>query len=738
MTVIFDAEHLVNLEMSVKFGPEQAIIRLHQLHSSKSLQPAKVHLRLEANHLSIINKETDRVVEKFPYPEVEAHEELFVRSVSDRHKNLLLLTVVDSFALVPPEFFILQFSSASPVAKEFLDKFKDFKNNYRSNSDPSTPQQTRSSEHQAFTLSDFQAKQAAHATLKYKAPIPHKSIDMCLYGEIKQEPQQSQQLLNKYMELLNHCLDDVEAFVVRLRVAASNYQELQGWREEKQIGAHGGGIRMMRSQPPPPQEFHAIFQKMKLAFNILPKLKGHIKSPNAPELVHFLFNPLDLVVEASCAVLASNEEPIWEHTITPLFNIDTLRLFDDCLLSNEADLLRFLGTAWNITASERDFWLSCVSEVPAYKPTFADGWFPSDDVMSNLSIPIHPSNHQQPPLSQFSPSQQLSPSQQFSPPQRAFSQLQQPQPLEATINHVEAPSSHDARPNHLPLEGSFLREKVTTTSDPSIRKSHSPTTLQIDNSPTVPPPISYIAQLPHSPPSSHDKDSLTQNDFVNSILSKGSMAYIVIVDRAASNDQELDAMKGEAFEVLESNRLHSKVRTSLGLIGYLPSNILQPLNLISEDLKTEIGVTKQRSLTTMDHLNMEFQHKLTHQTPDVPKKKNVVATLFINEKSSPQDVAAWLVSKGFDESVQGGLASFGGKQLFVMDKRVLERLFGVEVGGRLISQILVQRNKSGYKTMRAKELNAILEGRKKKAGSIELSGLFKSDPDPNLELTEQF
>ena len=55
----------------------------------------------------------------------------------------------------------------------------------------------------------------------------------------------------------------------------------------------------VRAKPPPEHEFVDIFQKFKLSFNLLAKLKAHIHEPNAPELVHFLFTPLALIVDAS-------------------------------------------------------------------------------------------------------------------------------------------------------------------------------------------------------------------------------------------------------------------------------------------------------------------------------------------------------------------------------------------------------------------------------------------------------
>ena len=45
--------------------------------------------------------------------------------------------------------------------------------------------------------------------------------------------------------------------------------------------------------------------------------------------------------------------------------------------------------------------------------------------------------------------------------------------------------------------------------------------------------------------------------------------------------------------------------------------------------------------------------------------------------------------------VQKELVRYSGRQLFGMSKAVLERMFGADEGGRLYSQLLVQKNLSG-------------------------------------------
>jgi hypothetical protein len=85
-----------------------------------------------------------------------------------------------------------------------------------------------------------------------------------------------------------------------------------------------------------------------LSFFTQARLKGHIHDPNAPELVHFLFTPLALVVEASRdSVHGTIQLP--DKVIAPLLSADTLDLLRACLTSKERDLLKSLGDAWNVS-----------------------------------------------------------------------------------------------------------------------------------------------------------------------------------------------------------------------------------------------------------------------------------------------------------------------------------------------------------------------------------------------------
>ncbi|XP_071956424.1 epidermal growth factor receptor kinase substrate 8-like isoform X2 [Antedon mediterranea] len=170
------------------------------------------------------------------------------------------------------------------------------------------------------------------------------------------------------VQILNHCFDEIEGFIGTLQKAADAYTELTRLRRQRKSKKreHGDGILISRSRPPPESDYEDCFQKFKYAFNLLAKLKAHIHDPNAPELVHFLFIPLELVVQ-SC-----QGPEFAASVVSPLLTPQAIELLRNCLTSRENDLWITLGRAWNTPKSAwpKDHY------VPAYTPQFRNGWVP--------------------------------------------------------------------------------------------------------------------------------------------------------------------------------------------------------------------------------------------------------------------------------------------------------------------------------------------------------------------------
>ena len=80
--------------------------------------------------------------------------------------------------------------------------------------------------------------------------------------------------------------------------------------------------------------------------NLQAKLKGRIQDPDAPELVHVIFGPLQLVAEAS----RDNDTgslALANRVATPLFTSAAIALLTECLTIQEMRLWKSFGNAWN-------------------------------------------------------------------------------------------------------------------------------------------------------------------------------------------------------------------------------------------------------------------------------------------------------------------------------------------------------------------------------------------------------
>ena len=144
--------------------------------------------------------------------------------------------------------------------------------------------------------------------------------------------------------VLNHCFDDIEKFIARLQHAAAATRELERRKSNRRRRDNGDGMLKMRTKPPTESEFIDIFQKFKLSFNLLAKLKQHIHDPNAPELVHFLFTPLALIVEASHDNYLDQHIP--HKVVSPLLTREAINLLMNCVTSRETELWHSLGNTW--------------------------------------------------------------------------------------------------------------------------------------------------------------------------------------------------------------------------------------------------------------------------------------------------------------------------------------------------------------------------------------------------------
>lgn len=181
--------------------------------------------------------------------------------------------------------------------------------------------------------------------------------------------------------VLNHCFDDIEKFIARLQHAAAASRELERRRRNRKSKKKdpGEGLLTLRTKPPHEKEFIDIFAKFKLSFNLLAKLKAHIHDPNAPELVHFLFTPLALIVDASHDTYYDPNLPA--RVVSPLLTREAINLLINCVTSKETELWRSLGDAWAIP---REQWKGHV--VGSYHPVFFDGWSPDYPVVDELNV----------------------------------------------------------------------------------------------------------------------------------------------------------------------------------------------------------------------------------------------------------------------------------------------------------------------------------------------------------------
>uniref|UniRef100_A0A3P8PSK8 Epidermal growth factor receptor kinase substrate 8-like protein 2 n=1 Tax=Astatotilapia calliptera TaxID=8154 RepID=A0A3P8PSK8_ASTCA len=394
------------------------------------------------------------------------------------------------------------------------------------------------------------------------------------------------QRIEKDVQILNCALDDIEIFVARLQKAAEAFAQLNQRNKSKKNKKKGPaeGVLTLRAKPPSEAEFIDSLQKLKLAFNLLAKLKKHIQNPSASELVHFLFGPLELVLQ-SCG-----GPDLPRSVMSPHLCKDAVDFLRGHLTPKEMTIFELLGEGWTRPRAEwpRD---QCA---PPYYPRFRNGWEPPADLF--LTSPWE----------------------------------------------TEGPSAPLASP-----------------SSPTYSK-HKPEDVRSYNG------------IPQAP-----KYAKIRYSFV------------------ARNANELSVLQDEVLEVLEDEKQWWKLRNRSGQAGYVPYNILDVVTIEEPEVPYSYQVTNTRpsAFLKLFFVIEELLTKINNKQP--PRKLHVErpsasAQVLLKSSSKPEQVTAWLNSKGFSKSTVDCLGILTGAQLFSLNKEELKAVCGDE-GSRVFSLVTVQK-----------------------------------------------
>ncbi|XP_070566544.1 LOW QUALITY PROTEIN: epidermal growth factor receptor kinase substrate 8-like [Ptychodera flava] len=374
------------------------------------------------------------------------------------------------------------------------------------------------------------------------------------------------------VEILNHCFSDVEYFVAKLQKAADAYNELARRKKNRKSKKKqaGDGVLQARSRPPSEDEYFDVFQKIKFAFNLLAKLKAHIHDPNAPELVHFLFTPLELIIQ-SC-----NGPELARTVVSPLLTPQAIELLRNCLASREGELWVSLGPAWT---TPKAAWPKDQYVPPFVVPKFRDGWEPPvfnshpDNAREEIEAAVAANaaavmRAEEVRKAQIEGEERVF---QFPPPSGTsygdtyFAQHQGQQP-----------------PQHQPHS---KKPELTPTTDPAVAAFKANVAKHVDRNYEAqalaktrqPQPVAAAQAPPQQASyySSHIPTPPQQQPSPSTHASRDREATTAKYDFVARNSKELTIMAGESLEVVDDSRMWWCVRNSSGQTGFVPSTILE-------------------------------------------------------------------------------------------------------------------------------------------------------------------
>uniref|UniRef100_A0A0C9R966 Eps8_1 protein n=2 Tax=Fopius arisanus TaxID=64838 RepID=A0A0C9R966_9HYME len=544
-------EHLATFTVTKETGivyPADGMRRLLQLEKSNGIWSQKMQLRLERNWVLIMDNETGAVMERFPAALIQEPTAFTSRDPMEMYNNILVFTVADDVGSGQrAEMHIFQCQSVS--AQDLVEDLKMLQlGKLVPGGSPRGPRgqipPPPALPPPEPPLNGVNVREQVSA-FNANSPTDREENN----DEVSST---SSEKYERDVTILNHCFDDIEKFIARLQHAAAASRELERRRRNRKSKKRnlGDGMLTMRAKPPPEMEFIDIFQKFKLSFNLLAKLKAHIHDPNAPELVHFLFTPLALIVDASHD---TNYDPnLPSKVVSPLLTREAVNLLINCVTSKETELWHSLGDTWLIP---RDQWKG---HAPSYHPVFMDGWSPEYPIPEDRDH-----DHLASLLNADKQKRDDIPEQQGD----NYYGHRDVEESHYSSDYLEYESREERGSNdYFDRERNYGAgsELYSREERDRVDQTRAHSDISVDSIERTPRNASGIDRA--------------QEAWLDDLVGRNAKIVQVTYPRTANNDKELTVVRGEYLEILDDSRKWWKAKNSRGQVAHVPHTIVTPHN----------------------------------------------------------------------------------------------------------------------------------------------------------------
>ncbi|XP_019375341.1 PREDICTED: epidermal growth factor receptor kinase substrate 8-like protein 2 isoform X2 [Gavialis gangeticus] len=641
---------------------DDAVRKLMLLNSKEKIWTQEMLLQVNDKSIRLLDCESQEELEDFPLPTVQ-HCQTVLNQM--RYSSILLLVCQDSEQHKPDiHFFNCDEVEAEMVHEDIESALADHKHGKKIRPQTLKVNQEKIKQRQSILPPPqgpapipIQHEMRGSPRNRVAAPSQHNEPEYDRRSSTSQDHEESRAILaqkiEKETQTLNCTLDDIEVFVARLQKAAEAFKQLNQRKKGKKSKKKGPaeGVLTLRARPPNEAEFIDCFQKTKLALNLLAKLRKHIQNPSASELVHFLFGPLELIVN-TCG-----GPDLARSVLSPLLAKDTTDFLKTHLTPKEMTLWESLGETWTRSRAE---WPR-EANVPSYIPKFRNGWEPPVEIFRGA-------------------------------------------PWEIDIGHLQEELSSA---NGYPYRNSSLKCRQSADAMQAVDAFKQGVTQHVNRNfeaQGMAAPKRY-AKIRYDFTARNANELSVMKDEILEVL-EDDKQWWRLLNRSGQAGYVpyniLDVVKLEDMEEL-SNQSNLKYKGDLSPRGIGPSSPTHklPVSYAGDKWGSEMLArnsspdAKEQMIHHMDEVNDELLKKITNIKIQPPQRhfrveKSQQALVPLTFESSAEEVKAWLEAKSFSKGTVEHLGILTGAQLFSLNRDELKKVCGEE-GARVYSKITVEK-----------------------------------------------